>query len=71
MNAWGAFDSRLHDLKEQLAQNAVLLAHQARSGVFHFQPFSDKQKRILNWWCDESPVKDYQGIIADGSIRFC
>lgn len=69
MNAWGAFDSRLHDLEEQLAQNAVLLAHQARSGVFHFQPFSDKQKRILNWWCDESPVKDYQGIIADGSIR--
>lgn len=24
---------------------------------------------VLNWWCDKSPVKDYDGIIADGAIR--
>ena len=24
---------------------------------------------VLNWWCDTSPVKDMDGIIADGAIR--
>ena len=24
---------------------------------------------VLNWWTDNSPVKDYDGIIADGAIR--
>lgn len=37
--------------------------------VFHFQPFSKKQRKVLNWWCDDSPVKDRDGIIADGAIR--
>lgn len=37
--------------------------------VFHFKPFSKKQRKVLNWWCDMSPVKDYDGIIADGAIR--
>lgn len=37
--------------------------------VFKFRPFSRKQRKVLNWWCDESPVKDYDGIIADGAIR--
>lgn len=41
----------------------------ARKAVFHFQPFSKKQRQILNWWCDTSPVKDADGIIADGAIR--
>lgn len=36
---------------------------------FHFRPFSQKQRKVLNWWCDNSPVKDYDGIIADGAIR--
>lgn len=36
---------------------------------FHFQPFSMKQRQVLNWWCEDSPVKDYDGIIADGAIR--
>lgn len=36
---------------------------------FHFQPFSKKQRKVLNWWCTDSPVKDYDGIIADGAIR--
>lgn len=36
---------------------------------FHFKPFSKKQRKVLNWWCDNSPVKDYDGIIADGAIR--
>ena len=36
---------------------------------FHFKPFSLKQRKVLNWWCDTSPVKDMEGIIADGAIR--
>ena len=36
---------------------------------FKFQPFSKKQRKVLNWWCSESPVKDAEGIIADGAIR--
>lgn len=37
--------------------------------TFKFQPFSKKQRKVLNWWCDSSSVKDANGIIADGSIR--
>lgn len=37
--------------------------------IFQFKPFSLKQRKVLNWWCDTSPVKDKDGIIADGAIR--
>ena len=37
--------------------------------VFRFKPFSRKQRKVLDWWCDSSPVKDMDGIIADGAIR--
>lgn len=37
--------------------------------TFKFKPFSKKQKKILTWWNENSPVKDAQGIIADGAIR--
>lgn len=36
---------------------------------FNFQPFSKKQKKLLTWWCPASPVKEADGIIADGAIR--
>lgn len=36
---------------------------------FVFKPFSVKQKKVLTWWCKDSPVKDKDGIIADGAIR--
>ena len=36
---------------------------------FKFREFSKKQKQVLTWWCKDSPVRDYDGIIADGSIR--
>lgn len=36
---------------------------------FHFQPFSKKQRQVLNWWTEGSPVKNCDGIIADGAIR--
>lgn len=37
--------------------------------VFRFKPFSRKQRKVLNWWCSSSPVRDCNGIIADGAIR--
>ena len=37
--------------------------------IFRFKPFSRKQSKILTWWTEESPVRDFDGIIADGSIR--
>lgn len=36
---------------------------------FKFKPFSTKQKKVLTWWRQESPVKDKDGIICDGSVR--
>lgn len=39
------------------------------SQIFKFKPFSKKQRKVLNWWCDTSPVKEHDGIIADGAIR--
>ncbi len=37
--------------------------------VFKFKPFSKKQRKVMHWWTDDSPVKEYNGIIADGAIR--
>lgn len=37
--------------------------------VFNFKPFSKKQRKVMNWWMPNSPVWDYDGIIADGAIR--
>lgn len=37
--------------------------------VIQFTEFSQKQMKLLTWWCDGSPYCDYNGIIADGSIR--
>lgn len=37
--------------------------------TFKFQPFSRKQTQVLTWWTKNSPVKDKDGIIADGAIR--
>lgn len=40
-----------------------------RKTAFKWKPFSDKQLKIMTWWCETSPVKDYDGIIADGAVR--
>jgi PBSX family phage terminase large subunit len=37
---------------------------------FKFQPFSDRQIQLLTWWIPgASPYADYDGVIAEGSIR--
>lgn len=40
-----------------------------KSSKFSFKPFSFKQKKVLTWWCEGSPQKNNNGIIADGAIR--
>lgn len=52
-------------LQKMKSQRGILTKLQ----VFKFKSFSHKQKQILTWWMPDSPVKDYDGIIADGAIR--
>jgi len=41
----------------------------SNDNAFKFKKFSEKQLKVLTWWMDGSPYKDYTGIICDGSIR--
>lgn len=43
--------------------------HNIKKATIKFSPFSVKQKKILTWWLEESPMSDRDGIIADGAIR--
>ena len=36
---------------------------------FSFSPFSRKQKRLMYWWAQGSPYRDYDLVIADGALR--
>ncbi|USG65175.1 PBSX family phage terminase large subunit [Brevibacillus ruminantium] len=36
---------------------------------FKWRPFSKKQLKVLTWWRPDSPVKDRDAIICDGSVR--
>lgn len=63
-------DERISNLKKLVMKNAITLRKKIINGtVFKFQKFSKKQKKVLNWWCENSPVKNMDGIIADGAIR--
>ena len=46
-----------------------MIGNNNKVSFFQFKPFSKKQRQVLNWWTDDSPVKNKDGIIADGSIR--
>ena len=63
-------DERIAKLKSKVMHNAIILKQKIKKGIlFEFKPFSIKQKKILTWWTEDSPVKNKNGIIADGSIR--
>ncbi len=63
-------DERISNLRKKVMQNAITMKKKIKNGtLFKFKPFSIKQKKILTWWTDNSPVKNKNGIIADGSIR--
>lgn len=40
-----------------------------KKSSFTWTPFTKKQKKVLTWWADDSPVKDKDGIICDGAVR--
>lgn len=40
-----------------------------RRPIFKFKPFSRRQRQLMDWWVEGSPVRGYDGIIADGAIR--
>lgn len=40
-----------------------------KPALFKFKTFSKKQLKVLNWWTEDSPHKDKDGIICDGSVR--
>lgn len=46
-----------------------MMLKKIKRAVFKFKPFSKKQLKVLTWWLPDSPVKDKEGIIADGAIR--
>ena len=60
---------KLNSLKKRLQQMKQNRTTRQNGQIFHFSPFSKKQKQVLTWWCKESPVHDKDGIIADGAIR--
>lgn len=61
-------DQRIQQLRIRTQETAKRAANGLR-GAFVFAPFSRKQKQLLTWWMPTSPVKDMDGIIADGAIR--
>lgn len=65
-----SIQERLVNLRKNIISNAIELRRKIKNGtVFKFKPFSLKQKKVLTWWCKDSPVNNQNGIIADGAIR--
>ena len=62
-------DERIAQMKERIQKIKEKRGIITKLQVFKFKPFSKKQKQILTWWMPSSPVRDYDGIIADGAIR--
>ena len=63
------FEERLASVRQGIMKRAAAMKEKAKKQGFEFKPFSRKQKQVLTWWCPSSPVKDKDGIIADGAIR--
>lgn len=68
-NKWESIDDKIESIRKKIMSNAITMKKKYKKQGFDFKPFSKKQKQVLTWWCDTSPVKDKDGIIADGAIR--
>lgn len=66
---WTDFDRRVRKVRKNVWKNAAKMLVRYRQKGFEFKPFSEKQKKVLTWWCKDSPVREKEGIIADGAIR--
>lgn len=62
-------NTRIQTLRKSIANRTAAMKAKVKKQGFKFKPFSEKQKKVLTWWCPASPVKDMDGIIADGAIR--
>lgn len=62
-------NTRIENIRKGITKRAAAMKAKVQKQGFKFKPFSDKQKKVLTWWCPASPVKDMDGIIADGAIR--
>lgn len=60
---------KLKQLREHLEKMKQKRIVSNKMQIFKFKPFSLKQKKVLTWWMENSPVKNKDGIIADGAIR--
>lgn len=61
--------NQMDDLRQRLDSIKQRRKISSRVRLFKFQPFSRRQKQILTWWLPGSPVRNHDGIIADGAIR--
>lgn len=64
-----SIDQRIENVRKGIMKRASAMKEKVKKQGFIFKPFSVKQKQVLTWWCPNSPVKDKDGIIADGAIR--
>lgn len=64
-----SIDKRIENVRKGIMKRASAMKEKVKKQGFAFKPFSVKQKQVLTWWCPNSPVKDKDGIIADGAIR--
>lgn len=64
-----SIDQRIENIRKGIMKRASAMKEKVKKQGFAFKPFSVKQKQVLTWWCPNSPVKDKDGIIADGAIR--
>ena len=64
-----SIENRIQSIRQNIMKHAVAMKEKAKKQGFEFKPFSVKQKKVLTWWCESSPVKNKEGIIADGAIR--
>lgn len=64
-----SFNTRIENIRKGITKRSAAMKAKVQKQGFQFKPFSDKQKKVLTWWCPASPVKDMDGIIADGAIR--
>ena len=62
-------NNKLDNLKKKWSKIKNNKVHTVKKATIKFKPFSIKQKKVLTWWMDSSPVHDMDGIIADGAIR--
>ena len=60
---------RLQELREKIQKLRQQKSITQKLQLFKFKPFSRKQKQVLTWWMPDSPVREMEGIIADGAIR--